>query len=401
MNVSPQRGRHVFVLPWPLEELGGVNAVVQNLVREFAESGPLSPLVIERAVGGAPSTCEYAEVLRMILPSPYDPHHPFRALVSFCIRAPWLLLKLSAFCRERRIEVLNPHFVGLEHFCLVLLKRLGLFRGRVLLSFHGSDIRFMMQSGGIERWFSRLTLRWADYLIPCSEGLGAEIMMFAPESAKRVVPIQNGIDVDLFLSSSEASFELPPPFGNRIRIVSIGAFEYKKGHSILLKAFSLLRHRNPLPALIIAGQTRSLFEETQLLVHELALQDDILLYRDLPHSQAASLLRSCDVFALSSRWEMGRYGEGFAMVLLEAAAAQKPVVSTLSCGVAEFIKDGETGWVVPPEDPAALAKAIQEALENPEEADRRAHNLNALVRRDFTWKRAHERYLELAGKTIG
>ncbi len=203
MNISPERGRHVFVLPWPLEELGGVNAVVGNLVREFAESGPLSPLVIERAVGGVPSTCEYAEVLRMILRSPYDPRHPLRALVSFCIRAPWLLLKLSAFFREQRVEVLNPHFVGLEHFCLVLLKRLGLFRGRVVLSFHGSDIRYMMQSGGIERWLSRLTLRWADHLIPCSEGLGAEIMMFAPESAERVVPIQNGIDVDLFLRSSD------------------------------------------------------------------------------------------------------------------------------------------------------------------------------------------------------
>ncbi len=163
-----------------------------------------------------------------------------------------------------------------------------------------------------------------------------------------------------------SEFELPPPFSNRIRIVSIGAFEYKKGHSILLKAFSLLRHLDPAPALIIAGQTRNLFAETELLVHELALQDDVLLYRDLPHNQAASLLRSCDVFVLSSRWEMGRYGEGFAMVLLEAAAAQKPVVSTLSCGVAELIQDGETGWVVPPEDPAALAKAIQEALENPD-----------------------------------
>ncbi|MDQ2777759.1 MAG: glycosyltransferase family 4 protein [Acidobacteriota bacterium] len=397
MSVSSQRAKQVFVLPWPLEGLGGVNGVVQNLVREFAQSGPLSPVVIERAVGDAPSASEYAEVLRMILRSPYDPRHPLRALVSFCIRAPWMLLKLRAFCREQRVEVLNPHFVGLEHFCLVLLKRLGLFRGRVLLSFHGSDIRLMMQSGGLERWFSLLTVRWADYLIPCSEGLGSEVLMFAPESAKRIVPIQNGIDVDLFLRSSEAGFELPPPFSGRIRIVSIGAFEYKKGHNILLKAFSVLRHRNPLPALIIAGQTRSLFAETQLLVHELELQDDVLLYRDLPHDQAASLLRSCDVFVLSSRWEMGRYGEGFAMVLLEAAAAQKPVVSTLSCGVAEFIKDGETGWVVPPEDPAALAKAIQEALDSPEEARRRAHNLHELVRRDFTWKRAHARYVELTG----
>ena len=307
-----------------------------------------------------------------------------------------MLFRLRAFCRNRRVEVLNPHFIGLEHFCLVLLRRTGLFHGRVLLSFHGSDIRNMIQSRGMERWFFRLTLRGADALVPCSEGLAAEIEMFVPECVRQITPVQNGIDSNLFLRSSETGFELPPPLANRPRILNIAAFEYKKGHNVLLNAFHILKESHPRPLLIVAGQVRSLFESTQHLVRDLGLQDDVLLYRDLPHEQAAALLRLCDIFVLSSRWEKGRYGEGLAMVLLEAGAAQKPVVSTLSCGVEEIIRDGETGWVVPPENPAALAQALGEALDNPEEAARRARNLHELVRRDFTWKRAHARYLALA-----
>jgi len=398
--MSDSRRRHVFLLPWPLAGVGGVNGVVRNLAREFSESGPLRPLVVEThgepAGRESPAPNQEVETFRMTLLSPYDERHPLRALISFCVRAPFLLFSLRAFCLDRRVDVLNPHFVGVDHFCLVLLKRLGLFSGRVLLSFHGSDIRHMIQSKGIERWFSRLTVRWADYLVPCSEGLRDEVLLFAPECSRRIVPVQNGIDVDLFRRLSAAEFEFPAPFAARPRLLNIGAFEYKKAHDVLLRAFSLLRQSHPLAALVVAGQSRSLFEATQRLVSELKLDADVLLYRDLPYERAASLIGCCDLFVLSSRWEMGRYGEGLAMVLLEAAAAGKPVVTTLSCGVAELIEDGETGWIVPPEDPGSLAAAIKEALDHPQEAARRASNLHQLVRRKFTWKKAHERYLELA-----
>jgi glycosyltransferase involved in cell wall biosynthesis len=60
--------------------------------------------------------------------------------------------------------------------------------------------------------------------------------------------------------------------------------------------------------------------------------------------------------------------EGLPNVVLEAFAYKTPVVATAVGGVPELVKDGETGWLVPPRDPHALAQAILDALSNPEEA---------------------------------
>ena len=86
------------------------------------------------------------------------------------------------------------------------------------------------------------------------------------------------------------------------------------------------------------------------------------------------------------------------MALLEAAAAQKPVISTLSCGVEELIENGETGTVVAPEYPDELAAALVAMLDNPDEAERHARNLHNKVLQHFTWKRAYRQYLDLMNR---
>jgi glycosyltransferase involved in cell wall biosynthesis len=73
-----------------------------------------------------------------------------------------------------------------------------------------------------------------------------------------------------------------------------------------------------------------------------------------------------DVFVLSSR------EEGIPNALLEAMAARRACVATAVGGTPEVLSDGRTGWLVPPADPVALAAALGEALENQDEAVRRA-----------------------------
>lgn len=326
----------------------------------------------------------------------YDRRSPLKTLLRFCLRAPLFFHQLRTLCRQYDVRVLNPHFVGLEHLTLLLFRRLGCFHGRIALSFHGSDLRSMIQSRGIERLLARVLLRGADLLIPCSQGLAEEILLLAPECATRIAPVPNGIDIDRFLNAaSPVAVELPPSFINRRRILNIGAFEYKKGHDVLLKAFAEVKQTHPDTCLIIAGQTRAEFNSTHQLIQDLNLNNDVLLLRDLPHDAVAALLQRTDLFVLSSRWEQGVCGEGFAMALLEAAAAQKPVVSTLSCGVAELIRDGESGVIVDPDNPHQLAHALLRMLDNPNEAEQQGKCLHARVSQHFTWKAAHQRYLTL------
>ncbi len=386
------RPRQAFILGWSFSQLGGVNEVVRNLVHEYSESGPLAPLVIEPVITASGTD---PLVRQLSLPAPFHARRPWRALAAFCYRLPSLFRKLRALCDAENVQVLNPHFIGLEYFSLMLFRRFGGFHGPLLLSFHGSDIRSMMRTRGFERFLSRLLLRGADLLIPCSEGLAEEIALFVPECAGRIASIPNGIDVDRFLAKADPSFSLPEPFAQRRKIVNIGAFEYKKGHDTLLRAFAQVHRIHPDVCLIIAGQPREKLAETEQLIQELGLTDHLLLLQNISHNAISALLQIPALFALSSRWEKGVCGEGFAMALLEAAAAGRPVVSTHSCGVTELIEDGVSGLIVPTGDPDRLASALCRLLDNPAEADRLAANLHRVVRQDFTWKAAHARYLEL------
>ncbi len=396
-----ERPRQAFIVGWPFNNLGGVSAVVRNLVREFARNGDLAPLVIE-ACPDAQEQSGAAEIplIRQTLPSPYNETRPIKALAGFCVKMPGLLWRWRRMCLEHQIAVLNPHFIGLEFFGLMLLRRLGLFKGQLFLSFHGSDIRGMLQSRGVERYFSKLLLRGADRLIACSNALAEEIEMFVPDCKPRIVAIPNGIDAQHFLDNAEPDFVLPERFAERRKIVSVGAFEHKKGHDVLLRAFAEVKRTQPEACLILAGQTAGKLSETQQLVIELGLADDVLLLRDTPHSRIAAILQLCDLFVLSSRWEKGICGEGFAMALLEAAAAAMPVVSTASCGVAELIRDGVSGWVVPTEQPSLLAQAIEQALANPEISRCYGRTLYASVCQEFTWVGAHAKYLALADRSL-
>jgi len=77
------------------------------------------------------------------------------------------------------------------------------------------------------------------------------------------------------------------------------------------------------------------------------------------------LLPGMDVFVLSSR------EEGIPNALLEAMAAARPAVATAVGGTPEVLEDGRTGWLVPPGDPPALAAALEAALTDRVEAERR------------------------------
>jgi glycosyltransferase involved in cell wall biosynthesis len=93
---------------------------------------------------------------------------------------------------------------------------------------------------------------------------------------------------------------------------------------------------------------------------------------------ARQIIGAIDVLILPS------LTEGLPNVVLEAFAYKTPVVATAVGGVPELVKDDETGWLVPPRDPHALAQAILDALSNPEEARRRAENAYKHLLEHFT-----------------
>ena len=116
-------------------------------------------------------------------------------------------------------------------------------------------------------------------------------------------------------------------------------------------------------------------------MHLLGLRDDI-----------PSLLAAGDVFVQPSR------SEGLPLAVLEAMAQQIPLVATDVGGVGEAVKDGETGYLVPSEDPAALAAAVGRILASPDRGAALAAAANACVREEFSVEHMLARYRDLYGR---
>jgi phosphatidylinositol alpha-1,6-mannosyltransferase len=147
--------------------------------------------------------------------------------------------------------------------------------------------------------------------------------------------------------------------------VSISRLVPRKGMDVLVRAAARLRHAHPDLTVAVAGSGRDrarlerLVAETGAPVRFLGRVDDDVL---------PALYACGDVFAMlcRTRW-FGLEQEGFGIVFVEAAAAGVPPVAGASGGAAEAVAHGETGLVVDqPDDPAAVAQAIDALLRDPQ-----------------------------------
>ena len=161
----------------------------------------------------------------------------------------------------------------------------------------------------------------------------------------------------------------------------------------LLYAAAWLRSRIPAARIRIVGRG----PEWALLVRlhgALGLGERVALLGDISRERLAEEYANADCFCLPS------VQEGFGIVFLEAMAAGLPVVACRAAAVPEVVLDGQTGVLVPPRDPEALARALADLLRRPE----RARELGEAGRRraaELTPTLIAERFLDAVRSHIG
>jgi starch synthase len=225
------------------------------------------------------------------------------------------------------------------------------------------------QLGGgyrLSSWCERVSAASAAAVVAVSDGMRADIMAAYPEiPAERIRVIRNGIDTTEYHADPGTDvLERHGVDTSRPYVIFVGRITRQKGVPVLLRAASALVPEAQL--VLCAGQpdTPELAAEVTELVGGLrgSRSGVVWIPEMLPKHEVIQLLTHAAVFACPSVYEP------LGIVNLEAMACGTAVVGSRTGGIPEVVADGETGLLVPPGEPPALAEALNALILDPDRA---------------------------------
>ena len=152
----------------------------------------------------------------------------------------------------------------------------------------------------------------------------------------------------------------PQPVLAPARLVCVGRLCEQKGQIVLLQAAQLLLKRGVHLELVLAGDGE-MRRDIEELIRECGLGESVRITGWISGEQVLRELQAARALVLPS------FAEGLPVVIMEAMALGRPVISTFVAGIPELVQAGENGWLVPASDVEALADAMQACLESPSE----------------------------------
>ena len=277
----------------------------------------------------------------------WDPADFYGALQvpSVRIRAPHDLdpLLLARLLRSLRADLVHTHLVHADVYGGVAAK----LRGERLVSTKHNDDRFRL---GPFRHVERGLARLADRIVAITDSLRRFTVDQVGVPAAKVETIHYGLD-----APPEPWGENPPdavPAGARV-LLAVSRLTEQKGIDVAVRALPSLPDDTVL-VVLGEGPERPALES---LARELGVDGRVFLPGRVP--DVAAWLRRATLLVHPARWE------GFGLGVLEAMLAGLPVVASDVSSLPELVVDGETGMLVRPDDPSALALGVARALDEP------------------------------------
>lgn len=239
----------------------------------------------------------------------------------------------------------------------------------------------------------RVKLAEARTVVTCTEYNRSYVLrQYAGPADHKVRCIYHGLDVSQF------SFQLPTKVDTgEPMILSVARLVEKKGLGDLIAAADILRRRGRVFQVEIIGsgpQREALRAQTK----QLGLADRVRLSGAQAHDAVCQAYQRASVFVLPCVIASNGDRDGIPNVLLEAMASGVPVVSTPVSGIPELIASGFDGLLVPPNNPAALAEAIDKLLASQELRESLARAARAKIESSFSLDASAERLLALFGE---
>jgi glycosyltransferase involved in cell wall biosynthesis len=313
---------------------------------------------------------------------------PARPGLGYVLRLPLAATRLAGILGRSR-----PHVLHCWLFQANLLGRLAARLTGVPVNI--SSLRVLEREHPGQYRIDRATRGWVSHYVAVSEEVAVHARAAMHLPPERITVIANGIDPAPLAAADPNALRRELGVPDQVPVIgALGRLHRQKGLDVLLRALPALLARFPELVLLIGGDGP---EATALqgLAHSLGIASQVRFlgaWRRVPEFMAA-----LDLLVLPSRWE------GMPNVVLEAMAAARPVCASDLGGVREIVtaggldgpRSGETGLLVRPDDPAALARAIGALLGDPARRQTMGRAGRARVELGFRLDRMVSRYQSL------
>jgi glycosyltransferase involved in cell wall biosynthesis len=373
----------LLVLPWSPDLPGGVSVVVRNLARTWqAADVPVSILVSDWSSKTAKRNLNGTHSLRLAILG----KSTLLGLLKSLLFLPLILWRTLSLLKQQHIGTVYFHYANLDAFGVALLKRLGLYPGRLILCFHGTDVR--KPKNRLTRAVWDFIFRSASAVTACSNALarGVETTYGLPDGG--VATVYNGVNTDIFSRESANRSAPGSLFDAPIQryIVSVGSFIERKGHRSLLEAFARVSGVFPGLGLVIVGMDGDQRASLEARVEALGLQTSIRILVNLQPTQVAEVVAGATLCVQPS------IAEPFGMAVIEAGACGVCVAASAVGGHMELISHGQTGFLFQATDVDGIASLLVDVLEDDVRRARVAEAFYAKVISEFTWKACADLY---------
>lgn len=288
-----------------------------------------------------------------------------------------LAIHLGTILKDFRPQVIHAHTLGFDSEIGAWLKKK--LRCPLVVTTHGSDTNIPLDRGEYD-WLRRRCER-ADVVVAVSSVLERRLATCSPR-----VPLQTILD-GFILRPLPESHERDP-YG----IIQVCNLVPSKRVDMTVRALALLKEQYPGVSLKVVG-SGSLLEPLRSLAEDLGVADRVEFLGRLDNHVVFGHLCGASVFAMVSK------PEGFGIAYLEAMGAGCVAIGAEGQGIADVIVHGENGFLVPVDDPGAIASAIDSCFRAPEWARRIAAS-GRKTAEGLTWSENARQYLALFDSLI-
>jgi glycosyltransferase involved in cell wall biosynthesis len=262
------------------------------------------------------------------------------------------------------------------------LQALAAGRRPLVTTMHGTDVR-LARSRPAARAACARVLRASTAITTVSTWLRDEVATFAPDRADRIQVAPMPVDEALFSPGDEPRTEL----------LFVGRLDSQKDAEVALRALAGLRGPAAKLPLRLVG-SGPLEPELRRLAEEVGVTDRLRWERDLSQQELAARYRRAVALLVPGSHE------GLGLVAVEGQLSGAPVIAAASGGLLDVVTDGQSGWTFRPGDPSALASAIHEVVEHPEQAAGRAEAARRTAADRFSTPSAARTYATLYAEAI-